>query len=161
MDFDNIKELIKTLSESSLTTLEIEEDGFKIKLKKEKEKVIVNEGVRAKEPSTLSAEDTVTVYDMHKNDKENNQVQQSKVEDKCITINSPIVGTFYEASSPTTEAFVKKGSKVKKGDTICIVEAMKLMNDIEAEFDMEILEVLVENEGMVEYNQPLFKVAKL
>ncbi len=161
MNFDNIKELIKTLSESELTTLEIEDNGFKIKLKKEKEKVIVKEEVRVREPIQLRTEDTVTVAHIPKSDKQNIEVQQAKVNDNDITVNSPIVGTFYEASSPTTEVFVKKGSKVKKGDILCIVEAMKLMNDIEAEFDMEILEILIENEGMVEYNQPLFKVAKL
>ena len=67
-----------------------------------------------------------------------------------------MVGTFYSKSSPKAEPFVKIGSKVKKGDTLCIIEAMKLMNEIESEFDGEITEILVNDEDMVEYGQPLF-----
>lgn len=74
------------------------------------------------------------------------------------TIVSPIVGTYYESASPEASAFVKVGDKVKKGDVVCIIEAMKLMNEIESEFDGEIIEVLVQNEGPVEYGQAIYKV---
>jgi acetyl-CoA carboxylase biotin carboxyl carrier protein len=67
-----------------------------------------------------------------------------------------MVGTFYSKSSPSAEPFVKIGSKVKKGDTLCIIEAMKLMNEIESEFDGEVVDILVDDEDMVEYGQPLF-----
>ena len=73
-------------------------------------------------------------------------------------IKSPMVGTFYTASSPTSEPFVSVGKQVKKGDIICIIEAMKLMNEVEAEVDGEIVEILVENEEMVEFDQPLFVI---
>ncbi len=73
-------------------------------------------------------------------------------------VESPIVGTFYSAASPDAEAFVTVGSKVKKGDVLCIIEAMKLMNEIEADADGEIAEILVENEEGVEYGQPLFRI---
>lgn len=73
-------------------------------------------------------------------------------------VKSPMVGTFYSRSSPDKEPYVKIGSNVKKGDTLCIVEAMKLMNEIESEFDGEIVEILVRNEQMVEYGQALFKI---
>lgn len=74
------------------------------------------------------------------------------------TINSPIVGVFYVAPSPDSEPYVSAGKKVKTGDTVCIVEAMKCMNEIAAEFDCEIVEVLVNDGELVEYGQPLFKI---
>ena len=80
-------------------------------------------------------------------------------EDDYIT--SPIVGTFYSAPSPEAKAFVKVGDKVKAGQTVCILEAMKLMNEIECDFDCEIEAVLVSNEQKIEYGQPLFKVKRL
>ena len=73
-------------------------------------------------------------------------------------ITSPIVGTFYEASSPTTAPFVKVGTQVESGQVVCILEAMKLMNEIESEISGEVLEILVKNEEMVEFGQKLFKV---
>lgn len=73
-------------------------------------------------------------------------------------IESPIVGTFYDAPSPEADAFVKVGDQVKKGQVVCIIEAMKLMNEIEAETDGEIVEIMVTNEGPVEYGQALFKL---
>lgn len=77
------------------------------------------------------------------------------------TIDSPIVGTFYDSPSPDAPAYVQVGSKVKKGDVVCIIEAMKLMNEIEAEESGEVVEILVSNEGPVEYNQPLFRIKPL
>lgn len=79
-------------------------------------------------------------------------------ESNIAYITSPIVGTFYEAASPATPAFVKPGDKVAPGQVVCILEAMKLMNEIESEISGEILEVLVKNEDMVEFGQKLFKV---
>ena len=73
-------------------------------------------------------------------------------------VKSPMVGTFYAKSSPTAEAFVQVGSKVKKGDTLCIIEAMKLMNEIESEFDGEVVEILAKDDEMVEYGQALFVI---
>ena len=80
--------------------------------------------------------------------------EEKKVDGKVVK--SPMVGTFYSKSSPNAESFVKIGSKVKKGDTLCIIEAMKLMNEIESEFDGEIVEILANDEDMVEYGQDLF-----
>lgn len=76
-------------------------------------------------------------------------------------IESPIVGTFYDASSPEADPYVKVGDHVKKGDVVCIIEAMKLMNEIESEVDGEVIEILTKNEGPVEYGQKLFKVKPL
>jgi acetyl-CoA carboxylase biotin carboxyl carrier protein len=81
-------------------------------------------------------------------------------EENLFVVKSPIVGTMYSSPSDESQSFVKIGSVVKKGDTLCILEAMKLMNEIESEVDGEIVEVLVLNEDMVEYGQPLFKIRK-
>ena len=82
-------------------------------------------------------------------------------EEEQFFITSPIVGTFYSAAAPDVPAFVKVGDQVKNGQTVCILEAMKLMNEIQAEYDCEIEAVLVSNEQKVEYGQPLFRVKKL
>ncbi|EDS76939.1 acetyl-CoA carboxylase [Clostridium novyi A str. 4552] len=160
MDYKGIQEIIKTMSNSELTSLEIETKDIKIAMKKGE----IVEGI--------SREDTVPVTTIN-NYKEEikhsesisekeatiERVQETKVEDDNLTIiESPIVGTFYAAPSPDEDDFAQVGSKVKKGDTLCIIEAMKLMNEIEAEEDCEIVEILVKNEEMVEYGQPLFKV---
>ncbi len=76
-------------------------------------------------------------------------------------ITAPLVGTFYRASKPDADPFVEKGDRVKKGGTLCILEAMKLMNEFQAEFDLEIVDVLAENATMVEFGTPLFEVRKL
>ena len=83
---------------------------------------------------------------------------EEKVEENYKIIKSPMVGTFYASSSPDKDPYVKVGDKVKKGQVVCIVEAMKLMNEIESEFDGEIVEICVNNQDMVEYGTPLFKV---
>ena len=86
---------------------------------------------------------------------------QAEAEDEAVLITSPIVGTFYAAPAPDAAPFVKVGDHVKNGQTVCILEAMKLMNEIQSEFDCEIEAVLVSNEQKVEYGQPLFRVKKL
>ena len=82
-------------------------------------------------------------------------------EEESLFITSPIVGTFYSASAPDVPAFVKVGDQVKAGQTVCILEAMKLMNEIQSDYDCEIEAVLVSNEQKVEYGQPLFRVKRL
>jgi acetyl-CoA carboxylase biotin carboxyl carrier protein len=138
MDFKEIKELIKIIDESNLTTLKVEKEGFKIVLEKKPEQSVSRE-----KTETLSS-------------------GQAPAESRPAykTIDSPMVGTFYASSSPGGEPFVVPGAKVKKGSTLCIIEAMKLMNEIEAEEDMQILEVLVNDGEMVEYGQPLFVIDK-
>ena len=82
-------------------------------------------------------------------------------EEESLFITSPIVGTFYSAAAPDVPAFVKVGDQVKAGQTVCILEAMKLMNEIQSDYDCEIEAVLVSNEQKVEYGQPLFRVKRL
>lgn len=159
MDYKGIQEIIKTMSNSELTSLEIETKDIKITMKKEE---VLDSTIK---------EDVmeVTMLNNHKEEVKHSQniiyeeasietLKQDKEEENLTIIESPIVGTFYTAPSPDEEEFIVCGSKVKKGDTLCIIEAMKLMNEIEAEEDCEIVEILVKNEEMVEYGQPLFKV---
>ncbi len=155
MDFKEIQELIKILDESNLTYLELEQDGSRIVLKKEATKYALQEAIPVIPPSgqalstgpgPVSAPSPATE-------------QQAEVGQPAgEVIKSPIVGTFYAAASPEAEPFVKVGSMVKKGDTLCIIEAMKLMNEIEAEEDLVILDILVQDGQMVEYGQPLFLI---
>ena len=83
---------------------------------------------------------------------------EKKKEENYKVIKSPMVGTFYASSSPDKDPYVKVGDKISKGQVVCIVEAMKLMNEIESEFDGEIVEICVKNEDVVEYGTPLFKI---
>ncbi|WP_058485889.1 acetyl-CoA carboxylase biotin carboxyl carrier protein [Defluviitalea phaphyphila] len=149
MDYKAIEQLIKAMNETNLTHLEIEEDNLKIKMKKEKEVV----SVANIEPKIAYKEEGKEVSSIDEID------NTSAFEEKEGTIiYSPIVGTFYSAPAPDAPPFVSIGDRVKKGDTLCIIEAMKLMNEIESEVDGEVVEIFVKNEEMVEYNQPLFRI---
>lgn len=151
--FENIKELINIVSEKDLTCVDIEEDGFKISIRKEKEVLLTS---NAEPYMNDSNKTTQTVKIDNKTMVENDS---HEIEDEnTVIIKSPIVGTFYSAPSPDEDDYVTIGDKVSKGRTLCIIEAMKLMNDIEAEVSGEVVDILVENEEVVEYNQPLFRI---
>jgi acetyl-CoA carboxylase biotin carboxyl carrier protein len=165
MDYKNIEHLIKVMSESNLTELELDGDDIKIKMKKERETFKeIREDVKP-----VNNIETKIIYDKNEvNDNENNSKVTSVLSqvtfentEEYERVVSPIVGTFYESPSPDAEAYVKVGSKIKKGEVIAIIEAMKLMNEIEAEFDMEIVDIIVKNEAMVEYGETLFKVRRV
>lgn len=144
MEYEKIKQIIDDMGNSKLTELEIEfPDGTKIKVKKDAitEKVIVNESVEKIENKSIETISTP---------------EQKKEEGKIVK--SPMVGTFYIKPSPTSEAYVKVGDEVKQGDTLCIIEAMKLMNEIESEYTGKIAEILVSDGAIVEYGTPLFRL---
>lgn len=146
MDYNEIKKIIQDMGESKIDTLEIEfPDGLKIKMDKGKNNV---------ETSSQNTQ----VIPVVSNEVVNNIKTETKQEEEYKIIKSPMVGTFYSKSSPKAEPFVKVGDKVKKGQVVCIVEAMKLMNEIEAEFEGEIVEVCKKDEDMVEYGTTLFKL---
>ena len=149
---EDINKMINDVEKSSLNSLEIEfPNGLKIKMSKGSKATISNSDV---EPVQVS-ETVPTVTNKVVN---NIQAETVKVEENYKEIKSPMVGTFYASSSPKAEPFVKVGDKVKKGQVVCIVEAMKLMNEIESEFDGEVIEVCKNNEDMVEYGTTLFKI---
>lgn len=147
MNISEIKELVKIIDESKLTTFEMEQEGVKLVLKKED----VAAPVTVAAPVVTAVKENVSVQ-VEENVKREATVVAGK------TINSPMVGTFYASSAPDKPAYVKVGDKVKKGQVVCIVEAMKLMNEIESEVDGEIVEILVNNEDMVEFGQPMFVI---
>ena len=145
MDYSEIKKIIQDMGDSKLDTLEIEfPDGLKIKM--DKGKIDAEAITNIKSVANNVSQSTKSIDDVIEQD------------GKCNEIKSPMVGTFYSKSSPKAEPFVKVGDKVKKGQVVCIVEAMKLMNEIEAEFDGEIVEVCKKDEDMVEYGTVLFKI---
>ena len=146
MEYSDIKKLIEDMGNSKIDSLEIEfPDGLKIKM--DKSKNLTTEAVAPQTVVTPVVSNNVVTT-----------VETPKEEENYKVIKSPMVGTFYASSSPTAEAFVKVGDKIKKGQVVCIVEAMKLMNEIESEFDGEVVEICVKNEDMVEYGTPLFKI---
>lgn len=144
-NIDEIKEFIAVLEDSSLSVLELQnENGSKIRLEKPQVAVQAASVVQAAPaPQSAPAQTAPTA---------------APVADSGKTINAPIVGVFYAAPSPDAQPYVSVGKQVKKGDTVCIIEAMKCMNEIQAEEDGEIAEILVKDGELVEYGQPLFKI---
>lgn len=146
MDYQEIKDIIKIMEESKLDSLSLEfPDGIKINMTKNDNKVTAVAPIQVVS-SEIKAEGGEAA------------VIPAKEEECGTIIKSPIVGTFYAASAPGKEPFVAVGSKVKKGDIICIIEAMKLINEIECEVDGEVLEVFVKNEEIVDFGKPLFRI---
>ncbi|EPY2278359.1 acetyl-CoA carboxylase biotin carboxyl carrier protein [Clostridium sporogenes] len=158
MDFKGIENLIKAMSESNLSSMDIEYNGIAIKMKKENNKIYKQETISGE----YEKENRDNIVEEKKLDLLNNEEKTDiSMGDNFIEIVSPIVGTFYESPGVDKKPYVKVGDKVKKGDTVCIVEAMKVMNEIEAEVDGEIVDVLVESEQMVQYGEALFKIKPL
>lgn len=146
MEYQELKKIIKDMENFKLDSLKIEfPDGTKISMEKNQANYVCT----SKENNTQ-----VSIN----NNNENIMAKESIKEDDIKIVKSPMVGTFYSSPSPKETAFVKKGDKVRKGDVICVVEAMKLMNEIESEFDGEIVEICVNNEEMVDFGTPLFKI---
>ncbi len=143
MEYEQIKRLMDDMGNSKLTSIDIEfPDGIKIKMEKKDE---VKEVIVAKDENVVATR--------------NNPVKEEiKTVQEGNIIKSPMVGTCYMKPSPTSEPYVEVGSHVKKGTVLCIIEAMKLMNEIESEFDGEIAEILVKDGETVEYGKPLFRI---
>lgn len=155
MDYKDIKKLIDDMGNSNLDSLEIEfPEGIKISMTKNtgKEVVITTGG-----PNVIEGSAPMTPPIVREN-KGTSLVNVQNDEENYKIVKSPMVGTFYASSAPDKDPFVKVGDKVHKGQVLCIVEAMKLMNEIESEFDGEIVEICVNNEDIVEYGKPLFKI---
>ncbi len=146
MDLEKIEGLVKIIENSSLTEFTLKEGDLKITMSKLDHPPVVAAGMPVAPAPAAPAEAPAA---------------EVKEEDEKLFITSPIVGTFYSAPAPDAPAFVKVGDQVKNGQTVCILEAMKLMNEIQSDFDCEIEAVLVSNEQKVEYGQPLFRVKKL
>lgn len=159
MELKEIKELIKLVSEAGVSEVEVERGDFKIAIKKVEEKVYVQgsapvvQQAIATAPVVSSAPAPSAISSL--------TAEASKPAESAsnlITIKSPMIGTFYKSSTPDKPAFVNIGDEIKPGKVLCIVEAMKLFNEIESEISGRIVKILVENASPVEYDQPLFLV---
>jgi acetyl-CoA carboxylase biotin carboxyl carrier protein len=153
MDTKEILDLFEKFESSSLSEISIKKDDVEVMMKKggaDKQAVYVEHHAPAASPSQPQP-------GLHHQEK---QDKPFPTQDGSEVITSPMVGTFYRAPAPDAPPFVDVGAKVKKGQTICILEAMKLMNELEVEYDCEIVKILVENGKMVEFGTPLFEVKK-
>lgn len=148
---NEIKELIKVLENSQLSVLELKDAKCSIRLEKPQAVAVAPQVVTsvpvAETPSVVTSQPVATEV-----------VAVTPASDESRTINSPMVGVFYSSPSPDSDPFVSVGKTVKKGDVVCIVEAMKIMNEITAEESGTITEILVKNGDVVEYGQPMFKI---
>lgn len=153
MEVKEIIELMKAMSENGMTGFELEEGDWKLSMKREKKIVAA-----AQTPVVMQVpgQGSMIQTAMEQVSGENAEKKISGISEKVITC--PLVGTFYSSPAPDAEDYVKVGDTVKKGQVIGIVEAMKLMNEIESEYDGIVEEILVKNEETVEYGQPLFRI---
>jgi acetyl-CoA carboxylase biotin carboxyl carrier protein len=153
MDFKQIQELIKIINKSNIGEISIEEKEFKITIKQKEDRV-----------QTVVAAAPAPVYTapqpIHTNPSApaSSLAAEAPKSDNFITIKSPMIGTFYRKSSPDKPSFIEVGDEVTPGKTVCIIEAMKLFNEIESEVSGRIVKVLVDDASPVEYDQPLFLV---
>lgn len=161
MNLDEIRELVKIVEESGIVDLEVTQRGSKVRISKYSSHApshpqvshFLVPGQAQHQPSPTPAAPTAPTTPAA-----NAAPASSK---NFVEIKSPMVGTFYRAPAPDAEPYVSAGDTISKGHVLCIIEAMKLMNEIEADFACRVVEVLVENAQPVEYNQPLFRVEKL
>ncbi|GIP32269.1 acetyl-CoA carboxylase biotin carboxyl carrier protein [Paenibacillus sp. J2TS4] len=151
-----IKELIKLVDQSSLQELEIQNEGSKLFIRKPSKSETVY--VASQQPVIAAPQAPFAPSDAAVHPQPASEVSNQQDRSHLHTISSPMVGTFYKASSPDAPPYVSVGTAVRENTVVCIVEAMKLMNEIEAEVSGEIVEVLVENGQLVEFGQPLFLV---
>ena len=152
MDLNLIKKLVKVVDSSEITDLEVEENGLRVKIAKK-----IRMGIPVTQPQILANTPSV-----------NNNNNEAAVHEKITAkeepknnlheIKSPIVGTFYRAPAPDADPYVQIGDTISVGSVLCIVEAMKLMNEIESDIEGKIIKILAENGKPVEYNQPLFLI---
>ena len=142
MEYEKIRQLMNDMGKSILTEVNIDfPDGTKISMKKEQKQIPVSKNLNNEETKNVDIEEKI--------------VEPIKKE-KGNIVKSPMVGTFYLKPSPADDQYVQIGDKVKKGDTLCIVEAMKLMNEIESEFDGTLKDILLNDGDTVQYGTPLF-----
>ena len=148
MEYEKIKQLMEDMGSSKLTEINIDfPDGTKISMKKETIGATINcQPIETNNVGAIS----------NRSQAETKQIEMEQEEGNIVK--SPMVGTFYIKPSPTAEAYVEVGKEVKKGDVLCIIEAMKLMNEIESEYVGTIAEILVKDGETVEYGTPLFRI---
>ena len=156
MNIKEIKNLIKFVSLSNISEVKLKLREFKITIKTDNKKSSTRVN-----SSILSKDELLNITDensIDQNQEESVVLDEKKSNEKYTTIKSPIIGTFYRKPSPEKDVFVDVGSQIKKGDTLYVIEAMKLFNEIESDVDGKIVKILVEDSSPVEFDQPLFLV---
>ena len=153
MDLRKIKKLMELLEESGIAEIEVKEGEESIKLTKPSSQVQTPQQIIST-PTVNVRDEVITQKDTDQ--KGGNHNPKDEIDGEVIT--SPMVGTFYRAASPDSKPFVEKGQKVKKGDTLCILEAMKMMNQVNAETGGTIIDIMVDDAEPVEFGQPLFLI---
>lgn len=156
MDLKEIKKILDMIAESEVNQVTIEEGDFKIKVKKTADVVQGSAPVQYQMPAPQQAPAQPQSSAPQTAPQGGETSEAGGTESEGNVVKSPIVGTFYRSPSPDADAFIKVGDTVEKGQTLCIVEAMKIMNEIESEFSGEVKKILVENGEAVEFEQPLF-----
>jgi len=165
VNMDELRELIQLIRENDFSEFELEREGFRVKFRRGAEVVesasgaasVAREVASSAGASAVESKAAATAAPVHPGAKA--QTEASEDQDLYL-IPSPIVGTFYRAASPNAEPFVKIGSRIDPDSVVCIIEAMKLMNEIQAETSGEVAKIYVENGQPVEYGQPLFGIKK-
>ena len=152
MDLRKIKKLMELLEESGIAEIEVKEGEESIKLSRNITSSAAPLQQMVQQPMMAPQQQATRAASQVENKKDDSSNQNRN------TVNSPMVGTFYASASPESKPFVTVGQSVKKGDTLCILEAMKMMNQVQAESDGKILEILIDNAEPVEFDQPLFVV---
>jgi acetyl-CoA carboxylase biotin carboxyl carrier protein len=153
MNLEEIKDLIKLVSKSGLGKVEIEREGFRISIKGSQSEPIMYQAAPMVAAPVAAAPAPVATTAAPAATEANNSDDS-----KYITVKSPMIGTFYRTPGPDKDAFVNVGDTIQIGDKVCIIEAMKTFNEIEAEISGKIVKVLVDNASPVDYDQPLFLV---
>lgn len=154
MDLKLVKKLLDLISESDANEIAVEEGDFKMKVKK------VSSDAQPVQYQMAAPQQQAPAPQPAKPQAESAGSSPAESKPDGETVKSPIVGTYYEAPSPDSDPFISVGDSIKKGQTLCIVEAMKIMNEIEAEFDGVVQKILVNNGQPVEFDQPLFIIKK-
>ena len=155
MNIKEIKEMLQLMNEFGLSEIEIEKDGLKIKLKKGVDGKLLAEEIR---PASVMPVPLVSGIESYPSRPQ--EVSGSVESPNTGTVRSPMVGTYYASPAPDQPPYLSVGQKVREGDVLCIVEAMKLMNEIKSEISGTVVEILVKNGQPVEFDQPLFKIQK-
>ncbi len=153
MDFDQLKQILDLVREHELSEFEVEQDGLRLKIRKDSSGPLVQVPVQhVHAPAGLAYAAPPATAGVPA------PVANAEVDVELAVVKSPIVGTFYRSAEPGTAAFADVGTMVKKGQVLCIIEAMKLMNEIDSEYEGEIVNVYVENGQPVQYGERLFAI---
>lgn len=154
MTLKELKEMINLMEEHGLSELEVEKEGLKIRLKRGPTGKIVQEAIL--DASGLPPREAYAIPPSAGQQTARDTVEQENV----VVVRSPMVGTFYSAPAPDAVPYLTKGKRVSEGDVLCIIEAMKLMNEIKSDIGGLVVDILVQNGQPVEFDQPLFKIQK-